>query len=116
MAVEWIGEFRMSGRGNIEPVRAPSDPAVPCRDLDDDELRQIARDNGTRRDVLERRLEKSGLFKIVKGGKDDDEDPLEVDLDEEFESVDLGGMEQQEDEGAGLSETGDAGEEVVNGD
>lgn len=74
MALKWVGKMRTSERGNQEPVSAPFEYAVPCQDLEDDELREIAKAHGIRRDVLERRLRDTGLFEIVAGKSGEDEE------------------------------------------
>lgn len=50
MAVKFIGKFLPNG----EPERYIV--GVPCRDLDDAELRELAKAEGKRRDVYEREL------------------------------------------------------------
>lgn len=82
MAVEWIGKFTTTASGNVEPLAWIVD--IPCRDIDDGELRAIAKAHGTRRDALERSLVKSGLFRMGAESKPDepDEEPEPADDDE----------------------------------
>lgn len=96
MAVEWIGKFREDADGNREPVAYIV--GVPCKDLDDDELREIARTEGTRRDVLERRLRDSGLFRITKAAPEEPEEPDEPEQEDTGFSPLVAGFEPVEDE------------------
>ena len=65
MAVKWIGKWRVPPGGSEPPEPERYIVGVPCKDLDDDELRELAHQEGKRRDVYERELERSGLFVVV---------------------------------------------------
>lgn len=71
MAVKWIGPMN---EVNGEMVAQHAYPHIPTRDLDDDELRELAKSQETRRDALERMLTRDlpkvgPLYQVVEQDK-----------------------------------------------